>query len=76
MLVSKLKKTFPAPDMPTQRLIESEVMIFCSNEYVTKESMKKLESRIARKLNQPLSEAVSERKNTDGDLFTGKRKVA
>ena len=56
-------------------MIEDEVVAFCSREYVTKESMKKLEQTIARRLNQQIvaSEAPSERQNTDGDLHAIKK---
>ena len=58
-------------------MIEDEVVAFCSREYVTKESMKKLEQTIARRLNQQIvaSEAPSERQNTDGDLHAIKKQA-
>jgi hypothetical protein len=43
MLISKLQKKFPAADPKVKITIESEVKLFCSSEYVTKESMKQLE---------------------------------
>ena len=50
MLISKLLKKFPSSDPKVKNTIESEVKLFCSSEYVTKETMKMLEQRISRKL--------------------------
>ena len=51
MLINKLLKKFPDADYLMKSTIESEVNLFISSEYVTKESMKQLEARVARKLN-------------------------
>ena len=56
MLVNRLSKKFNVLDSQTLQTIKGEVTVFCQNEYVTKESMKHLEQRVARKLNQSLAE--------------------
>ena len=69
MLLGRLLKKFPTPSKQTVQLVEDEVAAFCASEYITKESMKQLESRVARKLNPHSTEVPSQRTvNTHGDL--------
>ena len=51
MLINRMMKRFPVADTATRQTVESEVNLFIASEYVTKESMKQLEQRVARKLN-------------------------
>ena len=50
MLTNKYAKKYPG-DYLSRRLIESEVLTFINNEFVTKDNMKALEARISRKMN-------------------------
>ena len=60
MLINRLQKKFPQADDQTNQIIISEVNIFLNNEYVTKESMKKLDQKVARRLNPRDSADIGE----------------
>ena len=50
MLINKFAKKYPA-DPLSRRMIEIEVKVFMDNEHVTKDNMRALEAKIARKIN-------------------------
>mmetsp|Transcript_27916 Transcript_27916/g.37282 ORF Transcript_27916/g.37282 Transcript_27916/m.37282 type:complete len:168 (+) Transcript_27916:12-515(+) len=57
MLINRMTKRFPDVDEGTRRQIEAEVSLFISSEYVTKESMRQLEQKIARNFNPAFASA-------------------
>ena len=57
MLVNKFEKKFGS-DLEVKRLIESEILAMTKIGFVTKESIKALENRITRRLNNKISVSV------------------
>ena len=52
MLINKFTKKYPG-DALSRRMIEIEVQVSIANEFITKDNMKALEAKIARKINPP-----------------------
>ena len=64
MLINKFSKKYPG-DYLSRRMIEIEVQVFIANEFVTKENMKALEVKIARKINPPQGKMERANKKVD-----------
>ena len=70
MLINRMMKRFPVADTATRQTVESEVNLFIASEYVTKESMKQLEQRVARKLNPNNMSAQQSERNQREDYHS------
>ena len=67
-------KKYPGADLSVRSIVQQEVNNFCQSEFVTKETIKQLETRVSLLLTQNLNENVSSFRNDNDTANKGGKK--